>query len=83
MPIDLGGNQTGIHKVAYEALLEHLGIDDDVDDHGRRAAARPAVRGGARAVPRRYALHRRRARRPGFKGGDRRSARATAGCGTT
>ena len=31
VPIDLGGNQTGIHKLAYQALLEHLGIDDPVD----------------------------------------------------
>jgi len=30
VPIDLGGFQTGIHKKAYEALLEHLGISDDV-----------------------------------------------------
>jgi uroporphyrinogen decarboxylase len=30
VPIDLGGNQTGIHKVAYEALLKHLGIDDEL-----------------------------------------------------
>jgi uroporphyrinogen decarboxylase len=30
VPLDLGGNQTGIHKFAYEALLEHLGIRDDV-----------------------------------------------------
>jgi len=30
VPIDLGGNQTGFHRVAYEALLEHLGIQDDV-----------------------------------------------------
>ena len=28
VPIDLGGNQTGIHKFAYEALLKHLGIQD-------------------------------------------------------
>jgi uroporphyrinogen decarboxylase len=28
VPIDLGGNQTGIHKLAYEALLKHLGISD-------------------------------------------------------
>ncbi len=28
VPIDLGGNQTGIHKFAYQALLKHLGIDD-------------------------------------------------------
>ncbi len=30
VPIDLGGNQTGIHKFAYQALLEHLGIDDQL-----------------------------------------------------
>jgi uroporphyrinogen decarboxylase len=28
VPIDLGGNQTGIHRAAYEALVKHLGIDD-------------------------------------------------------
>src|SRR5665647_2153005 len=30
VPIDLGGNQTGIHKFAYEALLANLGIQDDI-----------------------------------------------------
>ena len=30
VPIDLGGNQTGIHKFPYQALLEHLGIDDQL-----------------------------------------------------
>jgi len=30
VPIDLGGNQTGIHKFAYRALLDHLGIEDPV-----------------------------------------------------
>ncbi len=30
VPIDLGGNQTGIHKFAYRALLEHLGIEDEL-----------------------------------------------------
>jgi len=30
VPIDLGGNQTGIHKFAYQALLEHLGIQDEL-----------------------------------------------------
>jgi uroporphyrinogen decarboxylase len=30
VPIDLGGNQTGIHKFAYRALVDHLGIRDDV-----------------------------------------------------
>ena len=30
VPIDLGGNQTGIHKFAYTALIEHLGIQDEL-----------------------------------------------------
>ncbi len=30
VPIDLGGNQTGIHKNAYCALVRHLGIADEV-----------------------------------------------------
>jgi len=30
VPIDLGGNQTGIHKFAYQALLGHLGIADEL-----------------------------------------------------
>lgn len=30
VPIDLGGNQTGIHKFAYQALLEFLGIEDEL-----------------------------------------------------
>lgn len=30
IPIDLGGNQTGIHKFAYQALVEHLGIEDEL-----------------------------------------------------
>ena len=63
VPIDLGGNQTGIHKFAYQALLKHLGIRGRARHHGRRAAARPALRGAAGAVPRRHALH--CGRRPG------------------
>jgi uroporphyrinogen decarboxylase len=31
VPIDLGGNQTGIHKFAYQALIEHLGMDEPVE----------------------------------------------------
>ena len=31
IPIDLGGNQTGIHKFAYEALAKHLGMDPSYD----------------------------------------------------
>jgi uroporphyrinogen decarboxylase len=30
VPIDLGGNQTGIHKFAYQSLTKHLGIEDPV-----------------------------------------------------
>ncbi len=30
VPIDLGGNQTGIHKDAYVRLVEHLGIKADL-----------------------------------------------------
>ncbi len=30
VPIDLGGFQTGIHRKAYAALLEHLGICDEI-----------------------------------------------------
>jgi hypothetical protein len=31
VPIDLGGNQTGIHKVAYRALVEHLGLVEEIE----------------------------------------------------
>lgn len=31
VPIDLGGNQTGIHRVAYQALIEHLGFDEEIE----------------------------------------------------
>jgi uroporphyrinogen decarboxylase len=30
IPIDLGGNQTGIHKCCYQALLKHLGLEDEL-----------------------------------------------------
>jgi len=30
VPFDLGGNQTGIHKNAYEALLKALNVGDDI-----------------------------------------------------
>lgn len=30
VPIDLGGFQTGIHKIAYANLLQHLGIEDTI-----------------------------------------------------
>jgi uroporphyrinogen decarboxylase len=30
VPIDLGGNQTGIHKGAYQALIRHLGVEDEI-----------------------------------------------------
>ncbi len=31
VPIDLGGNQTGIHKFAYQALLERLGLQEEIE----------------------------------------------------
>ncbi|MHC4643796.1 MAG: uroporphyrinogen decarboxylase family protein, partial [Planctomycetota bacterium] len=31
VPIDLGGFQTGIHRIAYEKLLGHLGLSDEVN----------------------------------------------------
>ena len=31
VPIDLGGNQTGIHKFAYEALVRYLGLDEQIE----------------------------------------------------
>ena len=31
VPIDLGGNQTGIHKTAYRNLLDHLGLDEELE----------------------------------------------------
>ena len=31
VPIDLGGNQTGIHKNAYRNLVRHLGLREDVE----------------------------------------------------
>ncbi len=31
IPIDLGGNQTGIHKFAYEALASHLGLAESYE----------------------------------------------------
>ncbi len=30
VPIDLGGNQTGIHKFAYQGLLDHLGLSEEI-----------------------------------------------------
>jgi len=30
VPIDLGGNQTGIHKFAYQPLLDYLGMRDEL-----------------------------------------------------
>ena len=30
VPIDLGGNQTGIHQKAYRRLLRHLGRSEEV-----------------------------------------------------
>ncbi len=30
VPLDLGGNQTGIHRIAYQKVLDRLGIQEDV-----------------------------------------------------
>jgi len=30
VPIDLGGNQTGIHKFAYQKLIDLLGLDEEI-----------------------------------------------------
>jgi uroporphyrinogen decarboxylase len=30
VPLDLGGNQTGIHKFAYEKLIRLLGLHEDI-----------------------------------------------------
>jgi uroporphyrinogen decarboxylase len=30
VPIDLGGNQTGIHKIAYQKLIDFLGLDEEI-----------------------------------------------------
>jgi len=30
VPIDLGGNQTGIHKGAYRKLIDRLGLDEEI-----------------------------------------------------
>ena len=41
VPIDLGGNQTGIHKNAYAALVRHLGLDEEIQimDAGKQHLA--------------------------------------------
>jgi uroporphyrinogen decarboxylase len=31
VPLDLGGNQTGIHKHAYQSLVEHLGLSEEIE----------------------------------------------------
>ena len=31
VPMDLGGNQTGIHKFAYQSLVQHLGLDEPIE----------------------------------------------------
>ena len=31
VPIDLGGNQTGIHRIAYESLIQHLGAAGPIE----------------------------------------------------
>jgi len=43
VPIDLGGNQTGIHKFAYAALTDHLGLAEEIEImDGVQQLARPS-----------------------------------------
>ena len=81
VPIDLGGNQTGIHKFAYQALLEHLGIEDELTIMDAvQQLARPCE-----AVLERFHVDTRyvaAGAAAGFDGGDR-QAPATGGSGTT
>ena len=63
VPIDLGGNQTGIHKNAYRALIRHLGIADELRIMDAVQQLAEPCEAGAGAVPRGYALRRRRGRR--------------------
>ncbi len=30
VPLDMGGNQTGIHHIAYQKILDHYGLDEDI-----------------------------------------------------
>ena len=74
VPIDLGGNQTGIHKIAYAALIDHLGIPTKrriMDAVQQLARPCEAV---LERLPRRHALHRRRG---GGLAGRAASSRAT------
>ena len=42
VPVDLGGNQTGIHKFAYEKLIAHLGLHEEIEImDGVQQLARP------------------------------------------
>ena len=57
IPIDLGGNQTGIHKFAYAALLERLGITEEIEIMDAvQQLARPSEEVLQR-LRSRYALH--------------------------
>ena len=81
VPIDLGGNQTGIHSLAYESLLAHLGIRDDVTIMDAvQQLAKPCE-----AVLERFHVDTRYIAAGGpesFKGESSKTA-ATGGCGTT
>ncbi len=56
---DRPGRQPDGHpQVRLPGVARAPGHSGRTGDHGRRAAVGPAVRSGARAVPRRYAVHR-------------------------
>lgn len=45
VPIDIGGNQTGIHKNAYRSLIKALGFDEDIEImDAAQQLARPSER---------------------------------------
>ena len=80
VPIDLGGFQTGIHKKAYEALIEHLGLDEPSGPGPVQQLAGPSrpCSSGSTSTSATSARTARTASRAAS-----RSTSATAACGTT
>ena len=82
VPIDLGGNQTGIHKNAYRSLIKHLGIADEIRIMDAVQQLATPCEQVLAAVPRGHALHRGRRRRQ-LEGRHRQGPSATGATGTT
>ena len=57
VPLDLGGNQTGIHRVAYQKVLDYYGLDEDIEIMDPVPAAGRSQRTNTPAVRDRHALH--------------------------